>query len=189
MVSVDWTLKIIATPIARKVYPISRCIHYFATAEESFTLSTFNGLARWETQTESFSQITVRIPKLPHVTSLFANCLLESHDKESILIGGEGSLYKYTPANEHWEKVMPVENKNIKCLAKDDTGHILISTDDGVFDLTNDSVRHYRHDSRYDPSLGDNEIWCMYVDGTSITYGQVMNGDYLLPLTHRPYGI
>ncbi len=126
---------------------------------------TFNGLARWETQTESFSQITVRIPKLPHVTSLFANCLLESHDKESILIGGEGSLYKYTPANEHWEKVMPVENKNIKCLAKDDTGHILIGTDDGVFDLTNDSVRHYRHDSRYDPSLGDNEIWCMYVDG------------------------
>lgn len=37
-------IKIIATPIARKVYPISRCIHYFATAEESFTPAHSTGL-------------------------------------------------------------------------------------------------------------------------------------------------
>lgn len=125
---------------------------------------TFNGLARWEPQTESFHPIKVRLSGSHRFASFFANCLLESHDRESIFIGGEGSLYKYTPINEHWEKVMLVENNIIKSLAKGDAGHILVGTDDGVFDLTNDSVKHYRHDSRYEPSLGDNEIWCMFVD-------------------------
>lgn len=125
---------------------------------------TFNGLARWEPQTESFRPIKVRLPDWSGFTSLFANCLLESHDEESIFIGGEGSLYKYTPVNEHWEKIVPLENNNIKSLAKGDNGHILVGTDDGVFDLINDSAKHYRHDSRHELSLGNNEIWCMFVD-------------------------
>ena len=43
-------------------------------------------------------------------------------------------------------------------------GHILIGTDDGVFDMSKECIKHYRHDSRRELSLADNEIWCIYSD-------------------------
>ena len=125
---------------------------------------TFNGIARWDPNTEKFCPLKIRIEESMRPVSLFANCLLESHDNESIYIGAEGALYKYFPANEHWEKVTPVDGNIVKSLAKGDGGHLLIGTDDGVFDMHNDSIRHFRHDSRYELSLGDNEIWCILVD-------------------------
>lgn len=128
-------------------------------------VGTFDGLARWDSQSEKFRPLKIRISNSNHLqTSLFANCLLESNDKESILIGGEGALYKYTPINEHWENIALLGSNNIKSLAKGDNGHILVGTDDGVFDLYKDNANHYRHDSRYELSLGDNEIWCLHVD-------------------------
>jgi len=123
---------------------------------------TYGGLARWDSQAEMFHAVKIRNSE--RQVTLFANCLLESHDKESIFIGGEGYLYRYFPANEHWEKVMLVEDYNIKSLAKSESGHIFIGTDDGVFDFYDGSIKHYRHDSRYELSLADNEIWCIYAD-------------------------
>ncbi len=125
---------------------------------------TYNGVARWDTNDETFKPLKVRINETGGRTSLFANCMLESHDKESIYIGGEGALYKYTPVNEHWEKVSPFGKENIKSLSRGSGDHILIGTDDGVFDMSGDALRHYRHDTRQELSLADNEIWCIYAD-------------------------
>lgn len=127
-------------------------------------VGTYNGLARWDSVSENFSPLKVRMDNTQEYSSLFANCLLESGDRESIYIGGEGALYKYTPANERWESVTLLENNNIKSLSKGNADHILIGTDDGVFDMSGDSVKHYRHDSRQELSLADNEIWCIYAD-------------------------
>lgn len=124
---------------------------------------TYNGVARWDAQAEIFKPLKVKI-ETPGQHTLFANCLLEAEDNESIYIGGEGSLYKYSPIIEHWEKVMLVESNVIKSLSKGDSGHILIGTDNGVFELYEDSIKHYRHDSRQELSLADNEIWCIYSD-------------------------
>lgn len=125
---------------------------------------TYKGLARWSAESERFTPVKIRNGESAQPSRMFANSLLESHDKESIYIGGEGALYKYTPANEHWERIPLAGNNNIKSLYKGDAGHILIGTDDGVFDMTADSIKHYRHDSRQELSLGDNEIWCIYAD-------------------------
>lgn len=127
-------------------------------------VGTYSGIARWDSQSQEFHPIKIRIDDSEQKNTLFANCMLESKDKESIYIGGEGYLYKYSPANEHWERVRFMGNNNIKSLAKNDTGHIFIGTDNGVFDLYGDSIKHYRHDSRYELSLADNEIWCLYSD-------------------------
>jgi signal transduction histidine kinase/ligand-binding sensor domain-containing protein/CheY-like chemotaxis protein/AraC-like DNA-binding protein len=126
-------------------------------------VGTFNGVARWDAQTKVFRKLKVRAGRSAN-SPLFANCLLEAEDNECIYIGGEGVLYKYYPANEHWEKVSLVRNSNIKSLSKGDDGHVLVGTDDGVFDLYNNRARHYRHDSRQEQSLADNEIWCIYAD-------------------------
>lgn len=126
---------------------------------------TYDGLARWNSNSEMFIPLDVKAAGRGHNSTLFVNCLLEADDKESIYIGGEGFLLKYTPANEIWEKLQGVEDNNIKSLSKGDAGHILIGTDNGVFDMTADSIKHFRHDSRQELSLGDNEIWCIYADG------------------------
>lgn len=126
-------------------------------------VGTYNGLARWDINDEMFRPLNVKRGN-GLAQHLFANCLLESHDKENIYIGGEGSLYRYTPANDNWEKITLLENNNIKSLCCGNNGHVLIGTDDGVFDLSEDSTKHYRHDSRRELSLANNEIWCIYAD-------------------------
>lgn len=124
---------------------------------------TYHGLARWDSKTSSFHPLRIRI-EATDLSSLFANCMLESNDKESIFVGSEGNLYRYLPSADRWDKIRDVENNNIKSLANGKQGHILIGTDNGVFDLFKDTVRHYRHNSRQEQSLADNEIWCIYSD-------------------------
>ncbi|MBD5258750.1 MAG: response regulator [Barnesiella sp.] len=123
---------------------------------------TYGGVARLDTQRQQFSPLKIHYGGSE--TQLFANCLLESEDRESIYVGGEGSLFRYTPASDSWEKIAAVESKNVKSLANGEPGHLLAGTDDGVFDISADNVRHYRHDTRQDNSLGDNEIWSIYYD-------------------------
>ena len=127
-------------------------------------VGTYNGLARWDINAEIFRPLKVKADDFGASSRLFANCLLESQDKENIYIGGEGSLYMYTPANDNWEKIALIGNNNIKSLYNGGNGHILIGTDDGVFDMSKECIKHYRHDSRQELSLADNEIWCIYSD-------------------------
>lgn len=127
-------------------------------------VGTYNGLARWNSNTNKFTKVKEGIDN-PNLKNLFVNCLLESPDNSSIYIGSEGALYEYTPVNDTWKKITALENNNIKSMAKGHNDHILIGTDNGVFDWHQDTIRHYRHDSRQELSLSDNEIWCILTDG------------------------
>ena len=127
-------------------------------------VGTYHGIARWDAQARSFKSLKIRIDDVEQ-TPFFVNCLLEAEDGETIYVGGEGHLYQYAPANEHWGKVVLAESSNIKSLTSGHDGHILIGTDNGVFDLCKGSARHYRHDSRQELSIADNEVWCLYADG------------------------
>ena len=124
---------------------------------------TYNGLARWDANEGSFHTVHIKTDNVRR-TPLFANCLLEGDDKESIYVGGEKGLYRYLPYSDSWEMISSVDGSNIKSLSNGNRGHILIGTDNGVFDLCGDSLRHYRHDSRQELSLADNEIWCIMAD-------------------------
>ena len=124
---------------------------------------TYNGLARWNAASGAFSELKAHIYKTA-TKNLFVNCLLESPDNEGIFIGSEGSLYEYTPVNDTWTKIAALENNNVKSLALGSNARILIGTDNGLFDWSPDTLRHYRHDSRHELSLSDNEIWCVYAD-------------------------
>lgn len=126
---------------------------------------TYSGLARWNGRSRAFEPVGVHgaAAMMPRV--FFANCLLEDSDHESIYVGTEGALYRYSPAADSWERIAAVDRNNIKSMAHGDHGHILIGTDNGVFDLAGDSARHYRHNSRRELSLADNEIWCIFADG------------------------
>lgn len=124
---------------------------------------TYNGLARLDTNTNRFIEVKAKTGN-PERKNLFVNSLLESPDRGSIYIGSEGSLYEYIPRTDTWTKVAALESNNIKSLAKSRNGHILIGTDNGVFDWYNNTFRHYRHDSRDELSLSDNEIWCIFAD-------------------------
>ncbi|MDE6109127.1 MAG: response regulator [Muribaculaceae bacterium] len=125
---------------------------------------TYSGLARWDGRAGRFEPVEVHgEATMPRV--FFANCLLEDCDHDAIYVGTEGALYRYSPAADSWERIAAVDRNNIKSMAHGDRGHILIGTNNGVFDLSGDSARHYRHNSRHELSLADNEIWCIFADG------------------------
>lgn len=127
-------------------------------------VGTYNGLARFDSNLDRFAKVKSDINN-PDLKNLFVNCLLESPETGNIYIGSEGALYEYSPVSDRWRSIAPFESNNIKSLARGSNGHILIGTDNGVFDWHQDVVRHYRHDSRYELSLSDNEIWCVFSDG------------------------
>lgn len=124
---------------------------------------TFNGLARWDTINKKFVHIPTR-PEQQSNQNLFVNCLLESEDGKFLYVGCEGNLYKYHIVDDKWELVSELEGNNIKSIARIDNGHILVGTDNGIYENHLDTTRRYRHDSRHDNSIADNEIWCILKD-------------------------
>ena len=124
---------------------------------------TYNGLARWDSNAAGFTEVKSR-SEAAGSKNMFVNCLLEAPDNGSIYIGSEGSLYEYIPRTDSWKKITELENNNIKSLSKSYNNHILIGTENGVFAWHGNTPRHSRHDSRYEQSLSNNEIWCIYAD-------------------------
>lgn len=125
---------------------------------------TYNGLARWDSESECFNKINIEPSLTGQHTSLFVNCLLESDDKKSIYVGGEGFLLRYFPTIEQWEKVIIPDGGNIKSMTRGELDHIFVGTDNGVFDISKEGMKHYRHDTRQELSLAGNEIWTIFVD-------------------------
>lgn len=126
---------------------------------------TYNGLARWDSLQNDFHPVLIDSKAVTQ--NFFVNCLLESEDKRSIYVGGENSLYRYTPSTDKWEKSQMVSGVNVKSLTHGIDGHLIVGTDDGLFDVFMDSVRHYRHDSRLPHSIAHNEIWSVMTDEQS----------------------
>lgn len=127
---------------------------------------TFDGLAKWDSVREVFTPIK-SYPSTHKPNNLFVNCMIESPDGTFLYVGCEGALYKYHIANDAWENIPEIEGNNIKSLTRVANGHVIIGTDNGIYDAGNDTIRHYRHDSRYAYSLADNEIWCLLADSDS----------------------
>ncbi len=127
----------------------------------SLYVGTYGGLAVSQTASRTFRPIVMDADT---GSSHFVNCLLEGSDGNSIYIGGEGFLLRYHPSTNDWQRIADVGASNIKCLAHGGYGHVLAGTDNGVFELSGDSAKHYRHDSRLNLSLADNEIWSIYLD-------------------------
>lgn len=125
-------------------------------------VGTYNGLARWDSIDKNFNSLL--IDNITPIGNHFVNCLLEADDMRSLYVGGENFLYKYTPSTDKWEKSPFVEGFNVKSLTKSKSGHIIIGTDDGLIDFYNDTIHHYRHDSRQPNSISHNEIWSVYCD-------------------------
>lgn len=125
---------------------------------------TYLGPARFDASSGAFYPLQVRIGGQLQAASL-ANCMLESDAHDCIYVGCEGVLLRYVPSADRWERISAFDSNNIKCLAHGVDGHIMTGTDNGVFDYQPGfAPRHFRHDSRRETSLGDNEVWCIHVD-------------------------
>ena len=131
---------------------------------------TYDGLARWE-QAEGFFR-ALDIPVLEENSgNLFVNCLLEMSDRKNISIGTEGNMYLYSPETGSCRTEPRMTGRNIKCLDESDEGHLLVGTDSGIFDLSENTVKQYVHDSRLAQTISNNEIWCIHTEGSNIFAG------------------
>lgn len=122
---------------------------------------TFAGLARWSRAAERFERVMPDTP--PNATCSFVNCLVESSDGKSLLLGFHESLYRYEPEADRWTALPFTGNMCIKCLATRDD-EVLIGCGDGLYVLHGEKVTVYRHDGQNAQSLADNIIWSIVTD-------------------------
>lgn len=123
---------------------------------------TLRGLARWNSLKKSFD--CVECDAAGSQSRPFVNCLAETADGQSILVGGNEALWCYSPKWDTWNRVEAIAGENVKCLAQTRKGHLFVGTENGVYDIGAGYVRHYRHDFCVDGSLADNEIWTLMCD-------------------------
>lgn len=126
-------------------------------------VGTYNGLARWDSSRKRFTGIPL-ILNSENINNIFVNCLIESDDSSFIYVGSGHLLLKYFPSTDRCENVPELEGNVIKCIAKSGADHLIIGTDNGLFDFHDNIYYQYRHDSRNEQTLADNEIWSVYVD-------------------------
>lgn len=132
---------------------------------------TYNGLARYNEGKGIFEAVELP-PNMRRRDIVFVNSLLESDDGSTIYVGTEGALYTYHPSTDRWAEVESLDGNNIKSLSRSRNDNIIAGTDNGVFSLNvNGTMHHYKHDSRKDNSLSDNEIWCVDFDGSQVWAG------------------
>ena len=124
---------------------------------------TYDGLKRWNKETANYESC---MPEHSNATSNFVNCLIESPDQQSILVGIHEVLYRYTPSTGTWEELPFKGAMSIKCLAatKDE---VFIGCGDGLYILKGDEVTSYQHDGEDPQSIADNVIWsiCTNIEG------------------------
>lgn len=125
-------------------------------------VGTYDGLARWESGSNKFIPVSSETNLIRKIS--FVNCLMEASDFKSIFVGGKGALYQYFPFNNAWKKIEATGNNNIKCITYGPNNHLLVGTDNGFFEIFGNDFKYYKHDSRHDLTIADNEIWSVFSD-------------------------
>ncbi|MCM1401513.1 MAG: ATP-binding protein [Bacteroides sp.] len=127
---------------------------------------TYNGLARFNNTTRRFAKVPSPVLGGSQ-RNIFVNSLIEARDGQSLYVGCERALYIYSPVSDTWSKSPHFNGENIKSLALTPDGTLVAGTDNGLVTLSGNSPVLYRHDSRNEQTLSDNEIWGLYCDDSN----------------------
>ena len=95
---------------------------------------------------------------------IFVNSL--AHDEGSrYWIGTEGYLFSLDLATDHLEAVAEMQGNSIKTMLRDNSGHLLMGTDNGLFVREEEGhISHYRHDTSNSSSMSNNVLWSVFID-------------------------
>ncbi len=138
-------------------------IYSLATWEDELYIGTYNGCCRYQRTSGHIKPL--KLPSRRQRSNLFVNALLKDSVRQCIWIGMEGSLLKYTPADEAMESIGGFHDNSVKSLLVDADGQLLIGTDNGLYVYReNTPLRHVVHDSRDPHSLSDNIVWTLFAD-------------------------
>lgn len=143
--------------------PHSTIYALLPTKEGELYIGTYNGLCKYERKEGKFSPI--ELSKEAHPTNLFVNSLVEDLDRDALWIGTEGSLLCYNLLTKEIKQVEGIQENSVKSLAIDESGTLLIGTDNGLYTYNSSKeLMHILHDSRNNLSLVNNTIWAIFQD-------------------------
>lgn len=92
----------------------------------------------------------------------FVNALTCDRSSGSMIIGAEGGLYEYDPANRMYSEIAGMASNSCKALTFDTSGRLWVGTDNGLYSIAEDGqMTHYVHDSRLAGTLSNNVVWCI----------------------------
>ena len=119
------------------------------------------GLGYYDMNNKQYQSI-----ELPNYkTSELVNSLLWDETRQSLWVGTIGTLYRFWPENNQYQKI-DVRSTGFKCMTFDVDQSLMIGTDNGLLEYNpeKNQANYREHDVRYQHSLSSNIIWSIYKD-------------------------
>ena len=82
-------------------------------------------------------------------------------------VGTEGNLYRYKIGNREVSAIAPLNGNTVKVIAKDQSGSLLLGTNNGLYVYSEDECKHIVHSTRNHQSLCNNVISDILCDKNS----------------------
>lgn len=102
-------------------------------------------------------------------------------DGKWIWIGSNSRLYRYDFNRERTEIVPALNGHTIKHITRDSKGKLRICTNNGLYDLDDDSIIHYTHTTHNSKSILNDQVWCSYEDRYGNSWVGVDSGVSVIP--------
>lgn len=134
-------------------------IYSLLDAGNTLYIGTYDGLTAFCKDTETFTDIP--LPNPGGRVNIFVNALARWQD--TILVGTEDGLFRYDPRSGAVQEI-PVSRNSVKTFGTDAQGQVLVGTDNGLYILGPDGIRHVRHEAGREDSLGNDIVWSILRD-------------------------
>lgn len=122
-------------------------------------IGTYDGLAAYRKDTGAFTDIP--LPNPGGRVNIFVNAL--ACWRGDILVGTEDGLFRYVPTTGEVFEI-PVSRNSVKTFGTDADGNVLVGTDNGLYVLGPEGIRHIRHEAGREDSLGNDIVWSILRD-------------------------
>ncbi len=135
-----------------------------AINDDKIMIGTYDGLCVYTYSSDNIVQIY--LPKLGNNNNRFVNCLYNDTVNNTIWIGMEGGLLKYSTIDESTHIISQLNDQSVKTITCDRNSNLVIGTDNGlyIYNPFDHKISHILHDSRDQSSLTNNIIWSVFKD-------------------------
>jgi signal transduction histidine kinase/ligand-binding sensor domain-containing protein/DNA-binding response OmpR family regulator len=132
--------------------------------DDKIMIGTYDGLCIYSYSDDNIVQIG--LPKLGNNNNRFVNCLYNDSVNNTMWVGMEGGLLKYSTIDESIHIVSQLNDQSVKTMTCDRDSNLVIGTDNGlyIYNPSDYKISHILHDSRDQSSLTNNIIWSVFKD-------------------------
>lgn len=130
---------------------------------EKLYIGGYEGLSCYDSRTCARTSINLNIEG-----RVIVNSLCWDEQSQTLWVGTEGNLYRYSPAGQYLSPYPWLQAKSCKALQMDGGENLLVGTDNGIYVCnlyhTELPPEHITHNANNEQSLRNNVVWDIFCD-------------------------